>query len=73
MSSKLPPPDPFESLGWAPTDNRRMDAPAAVYVGGPPTPESKRISSVFLSLRPGALIVLAPSSIEADPPAEPLD
>lgn len=61
MSSKLPPPDPFETLGWAPSENVPMRSPAAVYIGGPPTPEGKRISSVILDLRPGALFVVAPS------------
>jgi hypothetical protein len=42
-----------------------MKAPAAFYVGGPPTPAAKRISSVFLDLRPGALIVVAPRVSEA--------
>lgn len=65
MNGKLPPPDPFESLGMAPPDDYPMKAPAAFYVGGPPTPAAKRISSVFLDVRPGALIVVAPRVSEA--------
>src|SRR5947209_19542427 len=60
MAPKLPPPDPFESLGMAPQQEQRMDAPTAVYVGASPTPEIKRFSSLILDLRPGALIVVAP-------------
>jgi hypothetical protein len=71
MSSKLPPPDPFETLGWTPSDSVQMDASAAVYVGGPPSPEGKRISRVILDLRPGVLIVVAPSSTGGDPPSAP--
>jgi hypothetical protein len=63
MSSILPPPDPFESLGMAPPDDYGLEAPAAVYVGDAPTPEAKRISNVILNLRPGALIVVAPRSV----------
>jgi hypothetical protein len=63
MSSMLPPPDPFESLGMAPPDDYRMEAPAAVYLGGPPTPEIKRLCNVILDLRPGALFVVAPGSV----------
>jgi hypothetical protein len=67
MSAKLPPPDPFETLGMAPPHEFEMHAPAAVYVGGPPTPEAKRVSSVILDLRPGALIVVAPGSVSGQP------
>jgi hypothetical protein len=67
MNSKLPPPDPFESLGMAPPDAFLMEAPAAVYIGGPPTPEAKRVSNVILDLRPGALIVVAAGSVRGQP------
>lgn len=66
MSAKLPPPDPFEMLGMPPPDDRQLDAPAAVYLGGPPTPEAKRISGLILDLRPGALVV-APQSVRGRP------
>jgi hypothetical protein len=62
MGSQLPPPDPFESLGWSPTESLQMHAPAAVYICGPPTPEAKRIANVILDLRPGALIIVEPGS-----------
>jgi hypothetical protein len=58
MNFKLPPPDPFESLGMAPPDDYRMEAPAAFYVGGAPTPAAKRVAKAFLDDRPGALIVV---------------
>jgi hypothetical protein len=58
MTPKLPPPDPYESLGMAPSGERPMSAPAAVFVKGPPSPEVDRISDAILNLRPGALIVL---------------
>ncbi len=67
MRSPLPPPDPFESLGWAPSADFPIDAPTAVYVGGAPTPEGKRISNLILDLRPGALIVVAPGPAAAEP------
>lgn len=67
MNPKLPPPDPFETLGMAPPENFRMDAPTAVYVAGPPSPQAKRVSEVILDLRPGALIVVAPSSVPGRP------
>ncbi|MGA9858525.1 MAG: hypothetical protein WBQ18_11730 [Solirubrobacteraceae bacterium] len=50
----------------APPDDYRMESPAAYYVGGPPTPAAKRLADVFLDLRPGALIVLAPRTIGAE-------
>ena len=59
MTPKLPPPDPNESLGMAPTGGQRMSAPAAVFVSGPPSPEVDRLSGAILDLRPGALIVVA--------------
>jgi hypothetical protein len=60
MISKLPPPDPFESLGMAPPGDCRLEAPVVYYLDGPPTPAAKRVSDVFLNVRPGALIVVAP-------------
>jgi hypothetical protein len=66
---KLPPPDPFETLGMAPPGDVRMLAPTAVYVGSPPTAEIERLSKLFLDLRPGALIVVTPSVARAEPPS----
>jgi hypothetical protein len=62
MTFKLPPPDPFESLGMAPTDDYRLEAPAAFYVDGPPTPATKEIANAILDSRPGALIIVAAST-----------
>jgi hypothetical protein len=59
MNFKLPPLDPFESLGMAPPDDYRMEAPAAFYVDGAPTPAAKQLANAFLDHRPGALIVVA--------------
>jgi len=69
MAPKLPPPDPFESLGMEPDHELRMESPAAVYLGASPTPEIKRLSSLILDLRPGALIVAAPRSRRGQPQA----
>jgi hypothetical protein len=66
MNAKLPPPDPLESLGMAPPDDYRLEAPVAYYVTGPPTPAVRRVSDVFLNVRPGALIVVAPRATEAE-------
>ncbi len=65
MNWKLPPPDPFESLGMAPPSDYRMESPAAMYIGEAPTPAAKRISRWMLDLRPGALIVVAPGSVHS--------
>jgi hypothetical protein len=59
MQPKLPPPDPHESLGMAPSEGSPMSASAAVFVMGPPSPEVDRLSNAILDLRPGALIVVA--------------
>ena len=58
MNANFPPPDPFESLGMAPPDDYRLEAPAAFYVGAP-TPASKKVANAILDFRPGALIVVA--------------
>lgn len=47
----------------APPDDYRMEASAAFYLGAAPTAGDKRVSSVLLDLRPGALIVVAPGAI----------
>jgi hypothetical protein len=65
-NAKLPPPDPFESLGMAPPDDYRLESPVAYYVAGPPTPVAKRVSDVILTVRPGALIVVAPTATGAE-------
>jgi hypothetical protein len=61
MNSKLPPPDPFESLGMAPPDDYRMESPAAFYIGAP-SPAGKQVAKAILDFRPGALIVFAPEA-----------
>jgi hypothetical protein len=66
MNSKLPPPDPFESLGMAPPEDYRLESPVVYYVAGPPTPAAKQVSDLILNVRPGALIVVAPKATEAE-------
>jgi hypothetical protein len=66
VNAKLPPPDPFESLGMSPPDGYRLEAPVVYYVSGPPTPAAKRVSDVILNVRPGALIVVAPAAPESE-------
>jgi hypothetical protein len=58
MALQLPPPDPHESSG-APAAGFAVPAPMAVYLSGPPSPRTERVSDAILDLRPGALIVLA--------------
>ncbi len=59
MEPQLPPPDPHESLGLTPEGELEISGPTAVFVGGPPTPESDRQADAVLEFRPGVLIVLA--------------
>jgi hypothetical protein len=58
MHAKLPPPDPNESLELSPSGTR-LPGPIAVFLGGPPSPGSERLSDAILERRPGALIVVA--------------
>jgi hypothetical protein len=53
----LPPPDPNESPLEAGAE-RPLEAATAIYLGTP-TPETNRVASRLLDLRPGLLIVLA--------------
>jgi hypothetical protein len=46
----------------APPDDYRLEAPVVYYLNGPPTPAASRVSDVFLNVRPGALIVVAPAN-----------
>jgi hypothetical protein len=50
----------------APPGDCRLEAPVVYYLDGPPTPAAKRVSDVFLNVRPGALIVVAPRATEAE-------
>jgi hypothetical protein len=58
VNTKLPPPDPNESLGMEPVAQTRLSAPTAVFVLGTPSPQSDRASDALLDLRPGLLIVV---------------
>jgi hypothetical protein len=51
---KLPPPDPNE---FTEPPGLPLDAPAAIFLAGPPSPEADRLSSAVLNWRPGALLV----------------
>jgi hypothetical protein len=55
--TELPPPDPYESMGAAP-EGAELLAPAVVYIGGPPTPQTERMANAILAARPGALVVV---------------
>jgi hypothetical protein len=45
----------------APTGGRRLAAPTAVFVRGAASRETDKIADRLLDLRPGVLIVVAPS------------
>jgi hypothetical protein len=60
VNPRLPQPDPHESFGMEPAKETRLTAPMAVFVKGPPSPESDGFSDAILDLRPGMLIVVAP-------------
>jgi hypothetical protein len=51
---RLPPPDPNE---FHEPQGLELDAPAAIFLTGPPSPAADRLSSVVLDWRPGALVV----------------
>jgi hypothetical protein len=57
VNTKLPPPDPNESLGMQPVGDTRLAAPTAVFVMGAPSAQTDRTSGAVLELRPGLLIV----------------
>jgi hypothetical protein len=50
----LPPPDPNE---FTEPPGLELAAPAAIFLAGPPSPETDRLSSALLDWRPGALLV----------------
>jgi hypothetical protein len=57
MDFELPPPDPYETYRLVGDEDWPLTAPAAVFLGGTPSPETQRIADRLLKLRPGALIV----------------
>ena len=57
--SKLPPPDPHESVELMPTGGRPVMAPTAVFVNGPVTPQTDQVADRLLDLRPGVLFVVS--------------
>ena len=60
MPPQLPPPDPYESPGSAPSDGFALPGPTAVFLCGRPSAQTERVCDAILSVRPGALIVLVP-------------
>ena len=56
MSLRLPPRDPNEPQEPA---GFELESPAAIFLGGAPSPEADRIASAVLDWRPGALMVVA--------------
>jgi hypothetical protein len=60
MPPQLPPLDPYEPAGSGPADGFALAGPTAVYLNGRPSAQTERVCDAILSLRPGALIVLAP-------------
>jgi hypothetical protein len=54
--SRLPPPDPNE---YNEPPGLELSSPAAIFLGGPPSPEADRVASALLDWRPGALLVAA--------------
>ena len=52
---RLPPPDPNEPQE---PPGLELDAPAAIFLTGPPSPAADRLSSAVLDWRPGALVVV---------------
>jgi hypothetical protein len=57
LQPKLPPPDPYESLGLA--EGIDLPRPMAVFLYGPPSTHTSRLSDAILDLRPGALFIVA--------------
>jgi hypothetical protein len=60
MDFPLPPPDPYETYRLLGEEDWPLVRPAAVFLGGTPSPEAQRVTDRLLKLRPGALIVVAP-------------
>jgi hypothetical protein len=58
LNTKLPPPDPNESLGMQPEGETRLSAPTVVFALGTPSVQTDRASDAVLELRPGLLIVV---------------
>jgi len=57
VTPQLPPPDPHESLETP--EGLELEAPTAIFVAGPATPDSDRAADRILDLRPGLLLVFA--------------
>jgi hypothetical protein len=53
---QLPPPDPNEAFE---PQGLELNAPAAVFLTGPPSAEEDRLADAILERRPGALVVVA--------------
>ncbi len=53
---QLPEPDPNEAFE---PQGLELNAPAAVFLMGPPSAEEDRLADAILERRPGALVVVA--------------
>jgi hypothetical protein len=58
MATKLPPPDPNESLGLQPNGDVRLSTPTVVFAVRRPSGQADRVADGFLDLRPGLLIIV---------------
>lgn len=56
--TRLPPPDPNESLGMEPPEDDAVPTEAVFFLNGAPTPAADRLSGAWLRLRPGVLFVV---------------
>jgi hypothetical protein len=59
MHPRLPPPDPYESLGLSPDTEMPLTGPTVFFAAGPPSPAADRIAEAIVDMRPGVLIVFA--------------
>jgi len=57
-ATKLPSPDPNESLGLRPDRDVALSAPTVVFAVGRPSAQTDRVADAVLDLRPGLLIVV---------------
>jgi hypothetical protein len=62
LNAKLPPPDPYESLGMQPVGETRLSLPTVVFALGTPSAQADRASDAVLDMRPGLLIVVDSNS-----------
>jgi len=59
MHPRIPPPDPYEFLISEPSGDSPMAASTTVFSTGRPTAAGERLADAIVSVRPGALVVVA--------------